>query len=154
MIVIGPAYRLCDLPARKLKNIFPGLTHPRLYPTILIMADTSIGPAPFTFKKRATKATARKRAATPPPAETDSDSGFESSEDEQGRQIKRRKKNTGVTASSTSNVISRPNEPELQDAPQAVISNSENATKTSNWYDEDQDGNAVKKPGTKRKARD
>lgn len=114
------------------------------------MADTSIEPAPFTFKKRAAKSTARKRAATPPPAETDSDSGFESSEDEQGRQIKRRKKNTGVTASSTNNVVSRLNEPEPQNAPQAVISNSDNATKTSNWYDEDQDGNAVKKPGTKR----
>ena len=95
----------------------------------------------ITFKKRTAKSkpTYRKRAATPPPA-SDSDSNFTSSEDEEGRQIKRRKKSAGVTASSTTQGGPRV-EAEPTDAVKAVaISHrSDDATKASNWYDEDKD---------------
>jgi RING finger protein 113A len=92
------------------------------------------------FKKRSTKgkSSLRKRAATPPPA-SDSDSANYSSEDESGHKIKRRKRNTGaITASSKSNPTSRP---DLVSTPyaadrSATIKSSNDATKQSNWYDE------------------
>ncbi|PQE18052.1 hypothetical protein CJF31_00007923 [Rutstroemia sp. NJR-2017a BVV2] len=97
------------------------------------------------FKKRSAKGKSnfRKRAATPPPANDDSDdtSGYSSSEDESGRRIKRRKKNTGaITASSkTTNPSSN-----LEDlsatkytaAHSTTIRSSNDATKQTNWYDE------------------
>lgn len=91
-----------------------------------------------TFKKRTakSKSTIRKRPASPPP-EDDSDSGFTSFEDEEGRQIKRRRKAVGVTASSSENSKFRI-EPAGQTSALAVITptNKDDATKTSNWYDE------------------
>ncbi|KIX09878.1 uncharacterized protein Z518_00959 [Rhinocladiella mackenziei CBS 650.93] len=94
-----------------------------------------------TFKKRnvKSKSTIRKRAVTPPP-ENDSDSGFTSSEDEEGRQIKRRRKNAGVTASSFENPRHRPI-PDEQTSAAAVVAptNKDDAIKTSNWFDEDGD---------------
>ncbi|OAP61304.1 hypothetical protein AYL99_03505 [Fonsecaea erecta] len=96
---------------------------------------------PVTFKKRnpKTKSTIRKRAATPPP-DDDSDSGFSSFEDEEGRQIKRRRKNAGVTASSKANPQPRqkPDE-ETSTTPVIAATNRDDATKASNWYDEDGD---------------
>ncbi|PQE15774.1 hypothetical protein CJF30_00006172 [Rutstroemia sp. NJR-2017a BBW] len=97
------------------------------------------------FKKRSAKGKSnfRKRAATPPPANDDSDdtSGYSSSEDESGRRVKRRKKNTGaITASSkTTNPSSN-----LEDlsatkytaAHSTTIRSSNDATKQTNWYDE------------------
>jgi RING finger protein 113A len=95
------------------------------------------------FKKRGAKAKAnsRKRPATPPPANSDSDnSDYISAEDDQGRKIKRRKKNTGVVTAS-----SKDNPAADQDVSATVfsadrsvpISNSNDATKQSNWYDDD-----------------
>ena len=93
----------------------------------------------IAFKKRTNKLkpTIRKRATTPPPA-SDSDSDFTSSEDEEGRQIKRRRKNVGVTASSTTQGAPRV-DPEPKKAAHTVPipHNSDDATKASNWYDED-----------------
>jgi RING finger protein 113A len=93
----------------------------------------------IAFKKRTNKfkPTIRKRAATPPPA-SDSDADFTSSEDEEGRQIKRRRKNAGVTASSTTQGAPRI-DPEPENAGRAlpIPHNSDDATKASNWYDED-----------------
>jgi RING finger protein 113A len=104
------------------------------------MADPSVTAEmpQIAFKKRTNKLkpTIRKRAATPPPA-SDSDSDFTSSEDEEGRQIKRRRKNFGVTASSTTQGTPRV-DPEPEKAAHAVPipHNSDDATKASNWYDE------------------
>ncbi|KAH8800396.1 hypothetical protein F5884DRAFT_825062 [Xylogone sp. PMI_703] len=95
-------------------------------------------PPVITFKKRGAKAKGniKKRAATPP---SDS-SEYSSSEDESGHKIKRRKKNTGaVTASSTSN------KPSDKDFSATVfeadrsgnIASTNDATKQSNWYDEE-----------------
>jgi len=111
------------------------------------MADINTAPA-VTFKKRATKATARKRQATPPPA-SDSDSGFESSEDENGRQIKRRRKNAGVVAASTGEVTRPEQERTVHPGASAVArqSNSDNATMRSNWYEDEHDKSHVKRPG-------
>lgn len=96
------------------------------------------------FKKRSAKSKSnlRKRPATPPPVTTDSDpSEYSSTEDESGRQIKRRKKNTGtVGASSTAS-----KKPEISDSLEttkfvadrsSTIESTNDATKQSNWYDE------------------
>ncbi|EED12914.1 CCCH and RING finger protein (Znf183), putative [Talaromyces stipitatus ATCC 10500] len=119
-----------------------------------------------TFKKRSSKAKSnfRKRPATPPPASTagaDSDSDFTSSDDEEGRRIKRLRKTAAVTASSAAN---KPHSRLDEDAPEyataAPLVKSNDATKQTNWYDEAQEnggdelsakgllGNTRAKPGT------
>ncbi|KAK0723738.1 hypothetical protein B0T21DRAFT_337348 [Apiosordaria backusii] len=122
-------------------------------------------PAPVTpvavFKKRGAKAKAniRKRPATPPLANSDSDStvDFSSSEDESGHRIKRRKRNTTgvVTASSKEN-------PQTEQDLKATIfttdrasalaldSSKREATKQSNWFDEDKDLSAKSLLGSTR----
>jgi RING finger protein 113A len=108
------------------------------------MEDPESAPPTFGFKKRNAKAKSaiRKRPATPPP-DSDSDSGFSSFEDEDGqRQVKRRRKNAGVTASSTDNP--RPRQPQADrpnsTTPVVAATNKDNATKQSNWYDENSEG--------------
>lgn len=104
-------------------------------------ADAETTSAPVAvFKRRGAKGKAniRKRPATPPPANSDSDSEYSSSEDEAGHRIKRRKKMATVTASSK-NAPAR-----NQDLPattftadrSAPISSGNDATKASNWFDE------------------
>ncbi|KAK7413998.1 RNA-splicing factor [Neonectria punicea] len=106
------------------------------------MADSHDAPvAPVAvFKKRGAKGKAnlRKRPATPPPADSD-DSDYSSSEDESGRRIKRRKKTATVTASSKNNVTgSKDLSATVHAADRSVLITSANdATKQSNWYDED-----------------
>ncbi|GFG20601.1 pre-mRNA-splicing factor cwc24 [Aspergillus udagawae] len=94
----------------------------------------------ISFKKRSNKAKAnfRKKPDTPPPA-SDSDSDFTSSDDEEGRRIKRRRKNAAVTASSAT-AGARRNTVEDQPATEAAaipLTSSNDATKHSNWYDEE-----------------
>ncbi|EXJ62501.1 hypothetical protein A1O7_02939 [Cladophialophora yegresii CBS 114405] len=121
-------------------------------------------PAPaFTFKKRnlKSKSTIRKRPATPPPdtaLQSDSDSGFSSFEDSDGqRQVKRRRKNAGtVAASSAQNAKPRHSsvgEPApAASAAVAARTNKDDATKTSNWFDEeDQQGTTETKASEKPK---
>ncbi len=100
----------------------------------------------FSFKKRGAKSNLRKRPATPPPA-VESDSGFTSSEDEQGRQIKRRRKNAGVIASSKNEHGARSVDTQTQPIAATIpsLKDADVATKTSNWYDDGKD-NAVTKP--------
>ena len=118
------------------KNITFADTSPIMEPSVAVEIPQ------IAFKKRTAKSkpTFRKRAATPPPA-SDSDSGFTSSEDEEGRQIKRRRKNAGVTASST-NPGTLPAEDDSRNPIKAVPipQTSDDATKASNWYDEDKEG--------------
>ena len=96
----------------------------------------------IAFKKRTAKSKPafRKRATSPPPP-SDSDSGFTSSEDDEGRKVKRRRKNAGVVASSTTQGVPH-DEIEPVNAIKAVPlpTNADDATKASNWYDEDKDG--------------
>lgn len=108
------------------------------------MADVQ-NPPTVTFKKRANKATARKRVATPPPA-SDSDSDFTSSEDEEGRQIKRRKKNVGIIAASTDDRSKQAGDTPIETSGSTVVrpSNADNATKRSNWYEDEHDKAHVK----------
>lgn len=102
------------------------------------MAEESVAePVPqFGFKKRSSKAKAnfRKKPATPPPA---SDSDFTSSDDEEGRRIKRRRKNVAVTASSAANAARKDASAEQPSAGPALLTSSNDATKSANWYDED-----------------
>ncbi|KAM3437771.1 hypothetical protein MY4824_003605 [Beauveria thailandica] len=90
------------------------------------------------FKKRGAKGKAniRKRPATPPPADSDSD--YSSSEDESGQRVKRRKKTAVVTASSkagggASKELTASAYTADRSAP---LSSANDATKQSNWYDE------------------
>ncbi|KAG6036428.1 hypothetical protein E4U41_005730 [Claviceps citrina] len=93
------------------------------------------------FKKRGAKGKAniRKRPATPPPANSDSESDFSSSEDESGRRVKRRKRAGAITASSKATTSGNQElEATVFTANRDVpISDSNDATKQSNWYDED-----------------
>ena len=103
------------------------------------MADNAEAEAvpQFGFKKRAKgKANFRKKPTTPPPA-SDSDSGFTSSDDDEGRRIKRRRKNVAVTASSTNNPKRDPAADQPSTAAPVPLTSSNDATKSSNWYDED-----------------
>ncbi|WAO87054.1 Pre-mRNA-splicing factor CWC24 [Fusarium falciforme] len=106
------------------------------------MADsnTEIAAPVAVFKKRGAKGKAnlRKRPATPPPADSD-DSDYSSSEDESGQRVKRRKKTVTVTASSKDTAT---REKELTATVYAAdrsvpITSTNDATKHSNWYDED-----------------
>ncbi|KAJ4298458.1 RNA-splicing factor [Collariella sp. IMI 366227] len=111
--------------------------------------DTPAAPiAPVAiFKKRGAKGKAnlRKRPATPPPA-SDSDSDFSSSEDEAGQRIKRRKRNTGAVVASSRGGARAGAATDLSatifeaDRNASLDSGKREATKQSNWYDEE--GNA------------
>ncbi|KFZ24011.1 hypothetical protein V502_01493 [Pseudogymnoascus sp. VKM F-4520 (FW-2644)] len=96
-------------------------------------------PAPVAlFKKRTTKnkSNIRKRPATPPPADSDDDD-YSSSEDEAGHKIKRRKRNTGtVTASSKPTASTTEITPAAHAASRAGITSANDATKTTEWFDE------------------
>lgn len=100
------------------------------------------------FKKRGAKGKAnlRKRAATPPPADSDSDdSDYSSAEDEAGRRIKRRKRNTGaVVVSSKNNAAGADRDVSgatvFRADRNAPITDSNDATKHSNWFDEEKPG--------------
>ncbi|KAK1255945.1 hypothetical protein MKX07_008204 [Trichoderma sp. CBMAI-0711] len=109
------------------------------------MADTEAGSAPVAvFKKRGAKGKAnlRKRPATPPPAVSDSDSDFSSSEDEAGHRVKRRKRTAVVTAAARGAAPSNRDDDNGAAAAftanrSVPIADSNDATKHSNWYDED-----------------
>ncbi|KAI0487780.1 hypothetical protein F4859DRAFT_466170 [Xylaria cf. heliscus] len=114
------------------------------------MADEEAVTAPVApiapvaiFKKRGAKGKAniRKRPATPPPANDSDSDDYTSSEDEAGQRVKRRKKNSAVvTASSKNNTSSAPNEHSaiVFEADRSVpITSTNDATKQTNWYDED-----------------
>ncbi|KEY65843.1 hypothetical protein S7711_05849 [Stachybotrys chartarum IBT 7711] len=92
------------------------------------------------FKKRGAKGKAniRKRPATPPPANSDSDSDFSSSEDESGQRVKRRKKSALVTATSKGSAAGvKDISATVHTADRSLpISSANDATKSSNWYDE------------------
>ena len=93
----------------------------------------------ISFKKRIAKgkSNTRKREAKPPPA-SDSDFGFTSSEDETGRTIKRRRTNAAITVTSASTKPSIPQHTHTTSSatPVTITTNKDDATKTSNWYDE------------------
>ena len=105
------------------------------------MADETevVEPVPqFGFKKRSkAKANFRKKPATPPPA-SDSGSDFTSDDDEEGHRIKRRRKNAAVTASSAANTTRKDIATEQPASAGPIpLTSSNDATKSSNWYDED-----------------
>lgn len=103
---------------------------------------TNDQPPSFSFKKRGAKATGniRKRPAASSLTRDDDSSDFSSSEDESGQRVKQRKKNAGaVTASSANNRhpdkgISTPDTTASRPVP---IANTNDATKHSDWFDED-----------------
>jgi len=107
------------------------------------MADATAS-APVIFKKRAGRANAKKRAATPPSA---SDSDYSSAEDESGARIKRRRKN-GITTSTSSAITKKPaatfaKSTQYTGDRTAAITNLDDATKTSNWFHADEAAKAA-----------
>ena len=105
------------------------------------MADATAS-APVIFKKRAGRANAKKRAATPP---SESDSDYSSAEDESGVRVKRRRKN-GITTSTSA--IAKPaanfaKSTQYTGDRSAAITNLDDATKTSNWFHADEAAKAA-----------
>ncbi|KAH7358606.1 hypothetical protein B0T11DRAFT_284813 [Plectosphaerella cucumerina] len=104
-------------------------------------AENESAAAPVAvFKRRGAKGKAniRKRPATPPPANSDSDSDYSSSEDEAGHRVKRRKKTATVTATSKDHVTRDRDLAATTFAADrnAAMSTGNDATKSSNWFDE------------------
>lgn len=102
-------------------------------------AATEAPPVAITFKKRNAKAKGNIRERPPTPVESSSDGGS-SSEDNSEYRIKRRKKNAGaVVASSTNNKSSDTNLSATVFTAErnTTISSTNDATKRSNWYDEE-----------------
>ena len=93
------------------------------------------------FKKRSakSKSNVRKRPATPPPAASDSDSDYSSSNDENGQRIKRRKR-VGVLVAASSGAPRSSDDvieaTKFNADRSKVIESTNDATKQSNWYDE------------------
>ena len=112
--------------------------------------DAPIAPVAI-FKKRGARAKAniRKRPTTPPPASDDSDaSDYSSSEDEAGQRVKRRRKNkAAVTASSKdhhAHARTAHTNATVFEADRSVpITNANDATKQTNWFDEAEDANLL-----------
>ncbi|OIW30576.1 hypothetical protein CONLIGDRAFT_560621, partial [Coniochaeta ligniaria NRRL 30616] len=103
---------------------------------------TTVAEPVATFKKRGAKAKAniRKREATPPPANDSDSSDFSSSEDEAGHRVKRRKRNTAVVAASSKDTTSKHSDWGVGPAEvdrSIPITDSNDATKQSNWYEKE-----------------
>ncbi|KAL8920020.1 MAG: hypothetical protein Q9172_004691, partial [Xanthocarpia lactea] len=95
------------------------------------------------FKKRTTKkpSNVRKRPVTPPPADSDSSGYSSTSGDEGGPRVKRRRRTAAVTATSTS--VSKSTATDLSATKHAgdrsaQIQSANDATKQSNWFDENE----------------
>ncbi|KAI1803935.1 hypothetical protein F4811DRAFT_522264 [Daldinia bambusicola] len=106
-----------------------------------VATEAPIAPVAI-FKKRGAKGKAniRKRPATLPPADSDSDD-YTSSEDESGQRVKRRKKNTAVITASSKDNTTHANQTHgatVFEADRSVpITSTNDATKQTNWFDED-----------------
>ena len=102
-----------------------------------VLQEQTPSHVPPLFKKRGVK-NIRRRPTTPPPAASDSGSSYTSTEDE-GRSVKRRKKTAIVTASSNTAPKTPPEDlsaTKFAADRSAQISETNDATKTSNWFDE------------------
>jgi RING finger protein 113A len=88
-----------------------------------------------TFRKRAPKSKSTRKRAESPPTNAKSDSDLASSEDEDGRRVKRQRKKGGLTANSAaSETHTTVNLPAPK--PAALVIDKNDATKASNWFDE------------------
>ncbi|KAI7328638.1 hypothetical protein KC315_g6552 [Hortaea werneckii] len=95
------------------------------------MADA----APPVFKKRGNKgANVRKRPATPPPEDSDTESDY--TDDEQGVRVKRRKREGVKVTAGTRAAADLSKSTAFEADKSASITANENATATSNWYTE------------------
>ncbi|MCJ1298903.1 RNA-splicing factor [Hypocenomyce scalaris] len=102
-----------------------------------VAADAPETAQPLFKKRGAKKANMRKRAATPPRASDSSE--YSSSDDEQGQRVKRRRKTVGVNASSEPAARSTAEDLEATKFAadrSAFIESTNDATKQSNWFDE------------------
>ncbi|TKA29757.1 hypothetical protein B0A50_03120 [Salinomyces thailandicus] len=95
------------------------------------MADAAVP----TFKKRGNKgANVRKRPATPPPEDSNSESDY--TDDEQGARMKRRRKEGVKVTTSARAVADLSKSTAYQADKSSAITALDDATKTSNWYTE------------------
>lgn len=102
--------------------------------------DITMDAPVIKFKKRGAKSAPRKVAPPPPQSDSDFSSGSEA-EGEDGRVVKRRKTNGNALKASTTDQKNAAVEGTTQYAANrsAVIEASNDATKQSNWYEEDTD---------------
>ncbi|KAA8907454.1 hypothetical protein FN846DRAFT_697481 [Sphaerosporella brunnea] len=126
--------------------------------TIELPAADPSPPVVFFRRSAKGKSNLRKRAATPPPA-SDGDSDYSSSDEGAGGggdvpKIKKRKRNTGTITASSKDSASNAAPADVGAAVYEagskgiVSSTSSEATKQSNWYDEDSLlGRKTKSPG-------
>ena len=97
------------------------------------MADTASATTPV-FKKRAKNSNIRKRPATPPPEDSNSDES-DYTDDEQGARIKRRKKEgVNITTEGAKREVVTSKYTAFQADRSTNISTNDDATKASNWY--------------------
>ena len=120
-------------------------------PTIQNPPPTEPQPLSVTFKKRITKSQkAVRKRRTPSPASQSDDSSSPSSDDSDHVKIKRRKKNQDLVAASST--TAKPADKDLfatvfaADANGSITSTND-ATKQSNWFDEDAKGAPAKSIG-------
>ena len=109
-----------------------------------IELPTSDAPKPVVFFRRNAKgkSSLRKRAVTPPPAsDSDDDSDYDSSEERDGQpKVKKRKRNTGTVVATTSDAAAQgtadPGTAKYTATSRSIVQTND-ATKQSNWYDEE-----------------
>jgi RING finger protein 113A len=107
---------------------------------------------PITFKKRNAKAKGNIRERPPTPVQSSSDDDDYSSEDNSGHRVKRRKKNTGAVVASSKSTVSSDKDLSatvFKADRNASITDANDATKRSNWYDEESKGHDSKNKDSK-----
>ena len=105
-----------------------------------ITAPAEAPPMTITFKKRNAKSKGNIREKPPTPVQSSSDDGYSSEEDNSGHRVKRRKKNAGAVVASSKNNTTTDKDLSatvFKADRNATISSTNDATKRSNWYDEE-----------------
>ncbi|KAF3940438.1 hypothetical protein ABW19_dt0204630 [Dactylella cylindrospora] len=131
------------------------MSEPTALPDTTGSAPATDNEPPVTFfKRKGNRSNLRKRAPTPPPANSDSDADSDySSTDETGAKLpsKRRKTKHVVTASSSIKPQDSSTNPQITTQPtyaadrSATITKSDDATKRSNWHNENEEDYLIRK---------
>jgi RING finger protein 113A len=103
-----------------------------------VVTSTAATPI-ITFKKRNAKAKGNIRERPPSPVQSSSGDDYYS-ENDAGHRIKRRKKNVGAVVASTTNIKSSDKDltaTVFKADRNTAIASANDATKRSNWYDEE-----------------
>ncbi|KAK6505700.1 RNA-splicing factor [Arthrobotrys musiformis] len=114
------------------------------------MADADITPVTF-FRRKGNRANHRKRPPTPPPKASDSDSDYSSADESGAKLPSKRQKTTHVVSSSSTSTKPTEGKEETITGPTytadrtSTISKSDDATKRSNWHNENEEEYLIRK---------